>query len=954
MRNKLSFSLFSTVPRAKVVPSGGVDDGRRLVEAVVDINRSHASSAPSEPPSPSEEPHNPAPGAQSDAATATATQAPRGALASLAGRRRSRSPEAQQASEPAEPSSGAQPPRKKLRTAQGVRFAEPAHDGAAGASGSSSSQPMARLRAMPRHEADDPQQRSINEQIARNQRALLERLHIERQPVAAFMRQDWFLAEAGVHLPPSDQLGLLTDVLHVSEEARAEFARLLPAGYGGAYLSRDEQALAHSLGGGTPDAIVRRASWLMRAGLTGRLFPGAAPSALLSRTVEQAEAELRAHFEHGGPHSQANAVNDLVGAVLFAPTLEDGHRLAQLVLQPHYFRAMPEGWRANTLWMLTNSLLSVNSRAWIDLSSSEPHPAQGDAPAPAVNADVARIAELGVLHRTSLGETIPPLLDAVRATPSMPSHVAQGILFCLAQLAGRGMPNAAAQRGLLDLYERLLPHVSGADRDQAYTGLAAMIWALGEPGLQRRAFNLLTQHRPGTARTSDWLAHLDVTARSGVLLSMVFQLRTLGDDLRAEAFALLSDQTAPGIVERLPPDARRRLLEQTRELEAQPGDNLRLLGIVDRLLEHAPVDDIDESLRVLFGHADAAPQDEALEHAVLAMWDRFLPQLPADRSGHLLAHAVAVDVGHLPLALHRFASVDANRLYAMLAALNDARSQPLANELVERGIEDPDALRATLQAVLADRPEAQRAAAASSVAHVLFWAAWAMPEAQRPQALGNFVRDATRIISDTPMQARPAVLAAFLRPEPAGRVGGVAYRYLAGGMQTLGAQRFHRWLDTVPVSDRLSMATGVARLLPTIRVQAAAATAVTMVEGLYPRSLGSWNDHHALVLALTGTLAHWPAIFDVERMRVGAMIEHGLRALPPGTAHEQALGRLATIARDLPQGASSSREAAPGTHAWAMQLIHSELARTGDATRARVSSLMGPTGGDDSGDNRGA
>lgn len=145
------------------------------------------------------------------------------------------------------------------------------------------------------------------------------------------------------------------------------------------------------------------------------------------------------------------------------------------------------------------------------------------------------------------------------------------------------------------------------------------------------------------------------------------------------------------------------------------------------------------------------------------------------------------------------------------------------------------------------------------------------------------------------------------------------------------------------------MATGVARLLPTIRVQAAAATAVTMVEALYPRSLESWNDHHALILALTGALAHWPATFDVERMRVVTLIEHGVRALPPGPEHEQVLHQLAAIARHLPQGASSSSEAAPGTHAWAMQLIHSESTRTDDATRARVASAMGPAAGDNSG-----
>lgn len=141
----------------------------------MDINRTHASSAQSEPQSPSEESRSPAHAAAST--PPEATQEPAGALASLAGHRRSRSPDASEASERTDPSGGAQRPRKKLRTAHGVRFAESASEGSASAAGPSSSQPMARLRAMPRHEADDPEQRSINEQIARNQRALIDRLH---------------------------------------------------------------------------------------------------------------------------------------------------------------------------------------------------------------------------------------------------------------------------------------------------------------------------------------------------------------------------------------------------------------------------------------------------------------------------------------------------------------------------------------------------------------------------------------------------------------------------------------------------------------------------------------------------------------------------------------------------------------------------------------------------------
>ncbi|MGN6230562.1 MAG: hypothetical protein ACTHNZ_05270 [Trinickia sp.] len=906
----------------------------------MDINRSHASSTPAGSPTSTEEPRSPASAAQPD--VSAVTQERDGTLASLAGRRRSRSPDAGGAGTPeqAGPSSGGERPRKKLRTARGVRFAEPAGDGSSRAARSSPSQPMQRLHAMPRHEADDPEQRSVNRQIAQNQRALADRLHVERQPMAALMRHDWFLAETGRLLHPSDQLSFWNDVLHLPEEARAEFARLLPAGSAGAYLSRDEEALAHSLDDGTPDVVVRRSSWLMRAGLTGRHFPGAALSESMLRTIEQAESELRAHFEHGGPNSQAEAVLNLVASVLFTRTLEDTHRLAQLVLQPRYVRALPDSQRATTLWLLANSLQSANYFAWSDLSSDAAGMGAGDAQAPAAGAGAARINAFAAIHRRNLAETIPMLLEAARGIAPMPSNAAQGMLFAVAQMAARGMPDVPAQRALLDLYGLLLPHVHGPARAQAYTDLASMLSTLGEPGLQRRAFNLLTQHRPGVPRTDDRLAHLDPVASTRVLLSVVYQLNVLPQEMRDDALALLTDQTAPGVIARFSGDDRRRLLEQARELDVPPGDNLTLLAIVGRLLDHAPVDEVVQSLQVLLGHADTAVEDDALDDAVWAMWDRFLPQLPADRSGNLLAHAVAVDTAYLPVAMRRFAGAEPNRLYAMLAGLNDNRSQPLANELVELGIDDPDALHASLRGILDEQPPAQRAAAAASIVQVLAWAAGVQPDAERPRAIGNTLREATRIVNDAPVQARAEILAAYLRPEPSGRAGVLAFRYLAAAMST-GGEPFHRWLSTIPRGLRLSMATGVARLLSTIRNPDAAARAVTIVEALYPRSLDSWSDHHGLVGALTDTVARWPATFGVERMRIGAMIEHGLRALPPGAEHERALRQLAAIARHLPQGASSSGEVPPGMHAWAMQLMEAELARTDVEARARVLSALG-------------
>jgi|GEM_PF-3648149 len=908
----------------------------------MDINRSHASNAPTEPQSPSEEPHSPVSVAQPDVAVTTHERG--GALESLAGRRRSRSPDAEAASEQAGPSSSGERPRKKLRSAQRVRFAEAERGESSSAGGSARSQPMARAHAMPRHEAEDPEQRRINEQVAHNQRMLLDRLHVQRQPAAALMMQDWFLAEAGQHLTASEQERFLNDVLHLPEEARAEFARLLPAGYAGVYLLRDEEALAHALGGAVSDSALRRASWLMRAGLTARRFPGGGSSELMSRTIEQAEADLREHFEHGGPGSQAEAVINLVGALLFAPTLNDANRFAQLALQPRHFRALPNDQRASTLWLLSHSLVVANAFAWMAFHATDDGDAVAD-DAPDHEATAARINAFVALHRSGLDENVPLLLDAVRATAPMSSDAAHGILSSLALLTGRGMPGVQTQRTLLDLYDRLLDRLEGPERGPVYAELVEMMPALAEPGLQRRAFDLLTRHQPGTSRPNDWLAHLDGAARARVLMALLAQLNALGEEMRDNALGLLSDQTAPGVIEHMSIDARRRLLEEARDLTVPQGDNVRLLAIVGRLLDHAPIGLIEESLQVLFGHADVAPDDDGLENAVEQLWDRFLPQLPADRSGHLLAHAVAVDTAYLPFAMRRFISVDENRLYAMLAALNDPSSQPLANELVERGIDEPDALHATLQALLDERPPAQRPAAASSIVQVLLWAAMAMPEVQRPHAMRNGAQQAIRIINHTPQQARAAVVAAYLRPEPSGRVGTVAFRYLVGTMFAGGAQQFHRWVDTVPVAERRAMATGVARLLPSIRVQGLATQAVTVVESLYPRSLASWQDHHALVRALTDTLARWPVTFGVERLRIGTMIEHGIRALPSGPQHEEVLRQLAGLARALPQGASSSGEPAPGTHAWAMRLIYSEWGRTDYAMRERGFGAPGGSSG---------
>jgi hypothetical protein len=909
----------------------------------MDINRSHAPNSPAEPPSSSEAPRSPASDGQTNVAAARERG---GALGSLADRRHARASDSEamhdapaQTSAEAGPSSAGERPRKRLRTEQHVRFARPEGEGSFGAGRDVPSQPMARLYAMPRHEADDPEQRRVNEQIAHNQRTLIDRLHIERQSAAALPRQDAFLAAAGQHLTPSELRSLLTDVLHLTEEARADVARLLPTRQGGAYLSRDEGALEHALGGSVSDVVVRRASWMMHAGVAARLVPGAAPSELLSRTVEQAQADLIEHFEHGGPSSQRRAVNDLIGCVLLAPSLGDAYRLAHLALQPRYLRAWRDSQRAGALSLLASALLSANTLAWMQALAAEGGAGAGEGGGGAeagAAGDVARIQALGAAHRDGLAQIVPLLRDGMRGMASIPSRAAHDVLSSLARLVGRGMPDTQTRQALLDLYEHLLERVDEPERGPAYAELAAIMPSLGEAGLQRRAFDLVTRHRPGTPRTSDGLGHLDGAGRARVLTHVLYQLNQLGDDVRDDALALLSDQTAPGHIERLPNDAPGRLLEAARGLILQPGDNLRLLDVAGRLLDRASVDDVVQSLEAFFGQADTAPDDDALEDAVWALWDRFLPQLPADRSANLLAHAVAVDVAYLPAALRRFAGVDANRLDTMLHALNDHRSQTLAEELVERGIDDPDGLHATVQAMLAERPAAERADAASSIVHVLAWAATRMPQAQRTQAMRNSARAAIRIINDAPAQARAGLLAAYLRPEPTGRVGIVAFQFLAASMSAGRAPQFHRWLDSVPIGDRRAMATGVARLLPAIREQNQAALAVTVVEGIYPRSLESWSDHHALVQALTATLARWPLAFDVQRVRIGAMIEHGVRALPPGPEHEQALHHLAAIAPQLAQGASSSGEAPLATHAWAMQLIHSELTRTDDATRMRV------------------
>jgi hypothetical protein len=907
----------------------------------MDINRSHASNSPAQSPSASEESRSAAPAAQADIAAPVRERG--GAFVSLSERRRAHPAEAedaQDAPQRAGSSMDGARPRKRLRTEQRVRFAAPEGEGSSSAGRGAPSQPMARHHAMPKRETDDPEQRRVNDQIAHNQRMLLDRLHIERQPAAALLRQDAVLAAAGVRLTAPELRGLLNDVLHLGEEARAEIARLLPAAHGGAYLSGDEHALEHALGGDVPAVVLRRAGWLMRAGLSSRLFPEAVPSELLSRTIEQAEADLREHFEHAGPSSQAQAVLDLVGSVLFAPNVEQAYRFAQLALQPRYVRALPEGRRASILSLLANGLLSAHSFACMELL-----PSAESADAGARAHDMARIDAFGTAHRNGLAQIIPLLREAVRGAASMPSNAAHGVLSSMARMVGRGMPDVPTQRALLELYDELLGRIGEPERGPAHAELAAMISTLGEAGLQRRAFDLVTRHRPGTARADDGLRHLDGAGRASVLVTVLDQLNDLGDDMREDALALLAGQTAPGVIQQLSSDGRRRLLEAARELAVPPGDNMRLLAVVGRLLEHASIDEIEQTLQVLFGHADTALDDDGLEQAVHQMWDRFLPQLPADRSAHLLAHAVAVDSAYLSFALHRFVGVGTDRLPPMLAAMNDQRSQPLANELVEQGMEEPDALHATVQLIVGDRPPAERAAAAAAMAQVLYWAATTMPAAQRAQAIRNSAREAGRILADTPPQARAALLVAYLRPECAAMANSVALRFLIGAMTSGRAQQFHAWVDTVARSDRLSIATGVARVLPLMPERSLAAHAFTVLEALYPRSLESWRDHHALTQALTNTLARWPEAFHIERVRVGAMLEHGIRALPPGPEHEQALHHLAAAARRLPQGASSSSEAPLGTQAWALQLIQSELTRTDDAARARVLEALGNNGG---------
>ncbi|MGD7096191.1 hypothetical protein ACQCSS_11250 [Ralstonia pseudosolanacearum] len=650
--------------------------------------------------------------------------------------------------------SSSEPPRKMPR--RSVKFAMSFREGAP------------RRPALARHSATDAEQADINRQIETNQRAFLVQKLEAKQPVVRLLQSE-LGAEIARHLPAQDQ-HRLDATLARSPEARYEHARLLPPQMGGAYLNRDEEALALALAEtdshGAPlsaDARLDRAGWLLLAGTRAAALPDVQLIGRMRRAVRQARVTLFQTFDRAGPAAQAEALRRLIGACAYAGSQADALRWTREALGEQRFYSLPPGERADALAELAEHLDNAEAMEWDRLDDFT---------------DLAMRAEhertLARLHTNGLASTLPMMLDAARRIGPMPSDAAELLMQSVVNMARRSMPAPATQQVMLDLFSILLPHLQGNARADGGARLMAMLPELPAIGDQLRLFNGILRRPPGTPPSENRLSHLDVAGQYALTQAVFSQLANMGEHvMREEAMKLLDNQLAPGRLGRFPGAALESLLTDAARLPVPASSRPQLLSIVERALEALPGERIARPLRKLLERAIQPPawhldaREAAAWHDIsprlMQAWHHLLPRLPAVQRADALAFAVTRVPGLLPLALGQLAAVTVDEHRAMLRGIEDPLRTAFADTIAHTLVGSPGLLYDAIRHALSIAPVERRTTVVASLAATLAWTATAVSSPFRDNVALLMEAIGRQCLGAVPREQLESTLAAFFR-----------------------------------------------------------------------------------------------------------------------------------------------------------------------------------------------
>ncbi|WP_247360569.1 hypothetical protein [Ralstonia pseudosolanacearum] len=662
-----------------------------------------------------------------------------------------------------------EPPRKMPR--RSVKFAMSFREGVPPRS------------ALARHAATDAEQADINEQIETNQRAFLVQQMEAKQPVVRLLQSE-LGAEIARHLPAQDQRRL-DATLARSPEARYEHARLLPPQMGGAYLNRDEEALALVLAEtdahGAPlsaDARLDRASWLLLAGTQAAALPDVKVIGRMRRAVRQARVALFQTFDRAGPAAQAEALRRLIGACAYAGSQADALRWTREALGEQRFYSLPPDERADALAELAEHLDNAEETEWDRLDHFTD---------PAMRAERERT--LAQLHTNGLAYTLPMMLDAACRIGPMPSDAAELLMQSVVNMARRLMPAPATQQVMLDLFCTLLPQLQGNARAGGGARLMAMLPELPAIGDQLRLFNRILLCPPGTPPSENRLSHLDVAGQYALTQAVFSQLPNMGEHtMREEAMKLLDNQLAPGRLGRFPGAALESLLTNAARLPVPASSRPQLLSIIERALEVLPGERIARPLRKLLERAIQPPawhldaREAAAWHDIsprlMQAWHHLLPRLPAVQRADALAFAVTRAPDLLPIALGQLAAVPVDEHRAMLRGIGDPLRAAFADTIANTLVGSPDLLHDAIHHALSIAPAGQRTTVVASLAGTLAWTATAVSSPFRDDVALFMEEVGRRLLGSVPHEQLESTLAAFFRRSELPSLPSLAARHL--------------------------------------------------------------------------------------------------------------------------------------------------------------------------------
>ncbi|CAE6870675.1 hypothetical protein R69746_08400 [Paraburkholderia aspalathi] len=879
----------------------------------MDLNRTHSTSPPASPNVASADsgaPHD----AQTTEPSRSRPSTRSGVLEQIPNRGG-----ATRARDEASTSAVAERPRKKLRFASDVTAFEP-HDVNA-AQGSLS--------------ADDNQE-PIAALISANRRAFVQRQARLNQPSARAL-QSGLGAEIARYLPTRDQVRLGKTMIGSPQDRYELLARLLPPHQRGVYLARDPNALAYAneeTSGGerlSGDTLVDRASWLLEAASGASVPPTL--RARVAAAATRAEERLLQHFDQALPHTRAEAVRRLINASALAETLSGALRLARIVLSPDRFHALPAAERPRALASLVGHIEHAAHTDWSTLDE-ESSDAESELDGTGAAAHAARRADLAELHARGLDDMLPLALGAARRAGTMPAALSLDLAQSIIALIDRGTPSPAAQVAALDLVAMQLQGLQGNDREDVLAELTQILARFSEPDDQRRVLRMLTT-APGNAPDTpggDRLWHVGAEGRSAIAGMLVDQLRHLPHDgVRDDVLNLLANQFAPERLSCLEPYRLRAALVSAAALAVDPGHQARLFAIVAHALDALPTEHLAAPLIALFESATEMP-DAVLAGQMHETWRDALPRVPVGARGNVLAEAVATLPPMLPVALYQFTQVSTADHEAMLSGIQPQAGEAFANILLGDAPEAAAARDQIVFQVLASLPAAQQGVASALLAATLAWAATTTSPDRRDAGAQAARASVMQILADTPVPHIATVLSAFFARIDRPLLPAAAASYLRT-CQASGAAPFHTWLAGLPMNDRSALAIGLARSIGTTAAAPSLAAAVDLADALHRMPLEE-SASGAILQALIASIAVIPGAYAETLLpRTVATLDHGLRELPTGPQHTEALRVLAAALRSAP--AAAWAEGAVELPQ-AMRVLERELPRAVPEDQARV------------------